>query len=101
MKRIIHNTSFIIPEVIEDQWLTFVREHFISTIKECQLCNDIIFTKVSIDQPDGKTYSLQLIFLSEYQQNEFVQNRLPRLIRKMYERFGEQCLYFNSVLTEI
>lgn len=101
MKRIIHNTSFIIQEGIESQWLIFIREYLIKTIEDDKLCNDIIFTKVSIDQPDGKTYSLQLVFHSEPRQAEFVQNRLPQLIQKMYEQFGEQCLYFNSILTEI
>ena len=55
--RIIYNTSFIIDEDIETAWIGFIRKNYISVLQTNRLCEDIIFTKVSIDQPEGKTYS--------------------------------------------
>ncbi len=57
--RIIYNTSFIVQEEIEREWTEFIKRHYLAVIEEHRLCQDTIFTKVSIDQPDGKTYSLQ------------------------------------------
>ena len=75
--RIIYNTSFIIDEDIETAWIGFIRKNYISVLQTNRLCEDIIFTKVSIDQPEGKTYSLQLVFNSEEQQNHFLDEWLP------------------------
>ena len=54
--RIIYNTSFIVQEEIEREWTEFIKRHYLAVIEEHRLCQDTIFTKVSIDQPDGKTY---------------------------------------------
>ena len=100
--RIIFNTTFIIEESIENEWITFMRENHINQMSDDrQLCNDIIFTKVSIDQPEGKTYSVQIIFDNEQQQNLFMENRLPAFENKLIEKFKNHYLCFSSVLTEI
>ena len=65
------------------------------------LCEDIIFTKVSIDQPEGKTYSLQLVFNSEEQQNHFLDEWLPDIEKKIIQIFSNRYLCFSSILTEI
>lgn len=99
--RTIFNTSFIIDENIEEEWISFIREHYIAFLKENQLCNDIIFTKVSIDQPEGKTYSLQVIFDSEQQQNHFIENWLPAIENKIIRNYHNRYICFSSTLTEI
>ena len=66
-----------------------------------RLCEDIIFTKVSIDQPEGKTYSLQLVFNSEEQQNHFLDEWLPDIEKKIIQIFSNRYLCFSSILTEI
>ena len=81
--RIIYNTSFIIDEDIETAWIGFIRKNYISVLQTNRLCEDIIFTKVSIDQPEGKTYSLQLVFNSEEQQNHFLDEWLPDIEKKI------------------
>ena len=63
--------------------------------------SDIIFTKVSIDQPEGKTYSLQLVFNSEEQQNHFLDEWLPDIEKKIIQIFSNRYLCFSSILTEI
>ena len=97
--RIIYNTSFIIDEDIETAWIGFIRKNYISVLQTNRLCEDIIFTKVSIDQPEGKTYSLQLVFNSEEQQNHFLDEWLPD--KKIIQIFSNRYLCFSSILTEI
>lgn len=99
--RIIHNTSFIVNENIEKEWVTFIREYYLPVLDQNRLCDDIIFTKVSIDQPDGKTYSIQLVFHSEEQQNHFLANWLPDIEAKISRQYANQYVCFSSVLTEI
>ena len=98
--RIIYNTSFIIDEDIETAWIGFIRKNYISVLQTNRLCEDIIFTKVSIDQPEGKTYSLQLVFNSEEQQNHFLDEWLPDIEKKIIQIFSNRYLCFSSILTE-
>ena len=97
--RIIYNTSFIIDEDIETAWIGFIRKNYISVLQTNRLCEDII--KVSIDQPEGKTYSLQLVFNSEEQQNHFLDEWLPDIEKKIIQIFSNRYLCFSSILTEI
>ena len=96
--RIIYNTSFIIDEDIETAWIGFIRKNYISVLQTNRLCEDIIFTKVSIE---GKTYSLQLVFDSEEQQNHFLDEWLPDIEKKIIQIFSNRYLCFSSILTEI
>ncbi|MEG0796232.1 MAG: DUF4286 family protein [Odoribacter sp.] len=99
--RTIYNTSFIIDEAMESEWITFVKEQYLQTLRENQLCEDVIFTKVSIDQAEGKTYSLQVVFNSIEQEEHFLKDWLPGIEAKISEHYAGRYLYFSSVLTEI
>ena len=99
--RIIYNTSFIVQEDIEQEWIPFMQEYYVAFVREHRLCQDVIFTKVSIDQPEGKTYSLQLVFGTEEQQNRFLENWLPRIEEKIIRSYANRYVCFSSVLTEI
>lgn len=99
--RTIYNTSFIIPEEIEEEWVAFMRQHYLAALTDHHLCQDVIFTKVSIDQSEGKTYSLQLVFNTRQQQECFVKNHLPDLEEKIRQHYANRYLCFSSILTEI
>lgn len=99
--RIIYNTSFIINEEIEEEWIAFIREHYLSVVRQHGFCEDVIFTRVSIDQPEGKTYSLQLVFNDEAQHNHFLDNWLPSIEEKIIRQYANRYVCFSSVLTEI
>ena len=99
--RTIYNTSFIVNDDIEHEWIHFIREHYVAILSDKKLCQDIIFTKVSIDQGEGKTYSLQLIFESEDQQNHFLDHLLPQIEEKIIHKYANRYVCFSSVLTEI
>lgn len=99
--RIIYNTSFIINDEIEQEWVDFIRDGYVAEVRHHKLSEDIIFTKVSIDQPEGKTYSLQLVFGDEEQKNHFTDHWLPEIESRIIRRFPNQYVCFSSILTEI
>lgn len=99
--RHIFNTTFIVNEEIEQEWIRFVRANYIGYLTTHQLTADILFTKVSIDQPEGRTYSLQLVFSSPEALEEFSRYHLPGLEEKMIAHYKNHYLCFSSTLTEI
>lgn len=99
--RIIYNTSFIVDEEIEEEWIAFMKQEYLNPLTEQNLCDDVLFTKVSIDQPDGKTYSLQLVFHSEEHQRRFLENGLPVFEEKIIQNYANRYLCFSSILTEV
>lgn len=99
--RTIYNTTFIIDEAIENEWLVFMKEQYLPVLKEYGNCADILLTQVSIDQPEGKTYSLQLIFNSEKNKDHCLQHCLPALEEKIICRYANRYVCFSSLLTEI
>lgn len=99
--RHIHNTSFIIDESIEKQWVDFMQAHYIDVLKNNNVSQDVIFTKVSIDQPEGKTYSIQVVFDSKWQMEQFLENWLPEIEERLIESYRNRYLCFSSILTEL
>lgn len=99
--RIIYNTSFIIDEAIEQEWIAFMRQHYISRLRAENLCDDVIFTKVSIDQPEGKTYSVQIVFSNTQQQDYFLNRHLPAIEQEIITHYANHYVCFSSILTEI
>lgn len=99
--RHIHNTSFIIDESIEKQWVDFMQAHYIDVLKNNNVSQDVIFTKVSIDQPEGKTYSIQVVFGSKRQMEQFLENWLPEIEERLIESYRNRYLCFSSILTEL
>lgn len=99
--RVINNTSYIINPSIENEWIEFMHENYVKYIKDKQLSLDVIFTKVSIDQPEGKTYSLQIVFESEKHLELFLQQHQGELDQKLIKQYHGRYLSFSSVLTEV
>lgn len=99
--RIIYNTTYIINDSIEQKWLSFMKADYLPILRNDRLCDDIIFSKVSIDQPEGKTYSLQMVFESPEQQQYFLHHCLAELEEKIIRNFTGEYVCFSSLLTEI
>lgn len=98
--RTIFNTTYIVDETIETEWLQSMQTGYIAYIRRHSLAEDIIFTKVSIDQPEGKTYSLQLVFGNPEDLEKFREQHLDHL-EKSCEQYRNRYLCFSSLLTEI
>lgn len=99
--RIIYNTTFMVNEDIANEWSSFMKESYIGDLSKTGRCSDILFTRVSIDQPDSKTFSLQLFFKSETELNDFIGKQLPPIEEKMIGKYANCYLCFSSILTEL
>lgn len=99
--RHIFNTTYIVEEEAEREWVAFIQENYIGYLSSQQLVSDILFTKVSIDQPEGKTYSLQLIFPTEEALKHFQEHHLAYIEEKIISNYKNRYLCFSSTLTEI
>ena len=99
--RTIYNTTFIIEEPIEQEWIAFIQTHCLPSLRDNRICDDVIFTKVSINQPEGKTYSLQVVFNNEQQKDRYLTEHLPAIESKLISQYAGRYVCFSSVLTEI
>lgn len=101
MKRIIHNTTYIVNNNIEEDWVQFVIKNYITPLKKYNACKDVLFTKVSIDQAEGRTYSIQLVFEDEEVRKNFIEEVIFPLEKKLSTTYNDKYLTFDSVLSEI
>lgn len=99
--RVIQNTSFIIGPSFEKEWFRFMKEEYIPVIEQLDLCEDIIFTRVSIDQPEGKTYSLQLVFPNQTALDRYASIYMEKTDAILINKFSGKYLCFNSILSEV
>ena len=99
--RVIQNTSFIIGPSFEKEWFRFMKEEYIPVIEQLDLCEDIIFTRVSIDQPEGKTYSLQLVFPNQTALDRYASIYMEKTDAILIKKFSGKYLCFNSILSEV
>lgn len=99
--RVIQNTSFIVGPSFEKEWYKFMKEEYIPMIDKLDLCEDIIFTRVSIDQPEGKTYSLQLVFPNQTALDRYATLYMESIDAALIKKFSGKYLCFNSILSEV
>ncbi len=99
--RVIQNTSFIIGPGFEKEWFQFMKEEYIPLIDKLDLCEDLIFTRVSIDQPEGKTYSLQLVFPNRTALDRYSTLYMESIDAVLIKKFSGKYLCFNSILSEV
>ncbi|MDR1755979.1 MAG: DUF4286 family protein [Culturomica sp.] len=99
--RIVYNTTYVIEEAAEQEWIGFVRGEHLRQIRATGLTEDLLFTRVSTDQPEGSNYSLQLLFRGEENLRAFTERHLPSLRERMEALYGKHYLCFSSILTEL
>ena len=99
--RVIQNTSFIVGPSFEKEWYTFMKEEYIPSIDKLDLCMDMIFTRVSIDQSEGKTYSLQLVFPNRTALDRYATIYMQSIDAALIKKFSGKYLCFNSILSEV
>ena len=103
MQRLMYivGTSFMVEDRVHQAWLESVRGLYIPALKEAGY-DRLTFTRVISAEPTGAfTYSLQVAVpdMEAYRQvNEQLMARYGKTLR---ERFGEQVLWFTSLLKRV
>jgi hypothetical protein len=99
---IIYNTTFNVAPGLEDKFLEFLKEEYILDCLNTKLVKNPKFMKLLGDLPDeGSTYSLQFDcdHIEDYM--TFETDHATRLQGEIVQRYGENCLFFSSVLQRL
>lgn len=99
--RFIHNTTFNIEEEIEGAFRKAIREFYIPLLKNKEICSDILFTKIRINEENGKSFSLQLVFPAAEDYALFMEVYKDKMLGALTEIFGEKMLHFSTTLEEV
>lgn len=95
------NTSFIVTPHIQDRWLESLREHYIPLLNTEGFGN-ITFSRVLTDRHEGHfTYSLQVETPDTALYQRIVKEFLPEYTATVQKLFGEELMYFTSLLKKI
>ena len=99
--RYIYNTTFHVEDNIETSWINWMQYHHLPVIREKGLCSDILLTRIKAQEPQGKSFSLQLVFPTEKEYQIFLERHHEDLLKKLLDQFGRQVLYFSTLLEEV
>ncbi|MCR9012596.1 MULTISPECIES: DUF4286 family protein [Gabonibacter] len=99
--RYVYNTTFHVENDTEASLINWMQNHHLPAIREKGLCSDILFTRIKTQEPQGKSFSLQLIFPAEKDYQAFLEKHQEELLKKLLDQFDQQVLYFSTLLEEI
>lgn len=96
---IIYNTTFNIAPGFEERFIEFLKQEYILDCLNTKLVHNPKFMKLLGDLPDeGSTYSLQFDCTTLDDYIAFESDHAPDLQENIIVKYGENCLFFTSVL---
>lgn len=96
---IIYNTTFNIAPGFEKPFIEFLKQEYILDCLNTKLVRNPKFMKLLGDLPDeGSTFSLQFDCQSLEDYITFESEHVPLLQENIIIKYGENCLFFTSVL---
>lgn len=101
MNKVIFNTTFCVPNDSYDDFISWLKSEFISSVTASGVMSSPVLARVLSDTqlgPDGVALSLQLraeshSVLSEWQKHEWQQH-----LSAIASRYGTKVLYFSTVM---
>ncbi len=99
--RFIYNTTFHVEEEIEGAFRKAIHEFYIPFVKTKGVCCDVLFTRILVNEEDGKSFSLQLVFSVANDYAVFMELYKEKLLGVLTEMFGEKMLHFSTTLEEV
>jgi hypothetical protein len=97
----IFNTTFSVKETMVDEWNTWLRNTYMLSISELMVTTNMEVFEVMIanEEDSNRTFSVQCRCESPEDLNILHQHS-TQLLTLLSTRFGENCLYFSSILRE-
>ena len=99
--RFIYNTTFHVEEEIEGAFRKAIREFYIPYVKAKSVCCDVLFTRILVNEEEGKSFSLQLVFSVADDYAVFMELYKEKLLGVLTEMFGPNLLHFSTTLEEV
>lgn len=95
------NITFNVEKTVLTDWKKFMSHVFIPYANVQEKFSGHNFYQVMVEDPNAETFSYQLIAKDESYIKSFKQEIFPALIREMTQAFGQQVLYFDTILKEV
>ncbi|MBL7891825.1 MAG: DUF4286 family protein [Bacteroidia bacterium] len=95
---IIYNVTLNIDDDIHDEWLKWMKEKHIPDVMRTGLFLENRMLKLLMDEPQGKTYSMQYTLNNMADLEEYRAKHAPRLQKELIERYADKFVAFRTVL---
>jgi len=97
----IYNTTFVINKVKFTEWETWLRGTYIPLIKNVIVACEVgVYEVMTIENPDERTISVQSKVATP-SDLEVINDQSPILLGQMSSNFGQDALFFSTILKEI
>lgn len=93
---ILYNTTFNVDLKVATDFKTFIEDYIFDEIQ-----NKELYQLLNEDNSDGITYCFQLIFNNMGTFNNHIAVVDTKFKNDIVEKFGEQVLFFSSILQKI
>ena len=100
---ILYNVTFFVNNNIEDKWLDWSKKHIAESVQESDYFSDFSLYKIlNNEQNDGQsTFSCQLFTDSLHKIQLYEIELEESLLNKMSVKFGQQALFFKSIMKKV
>lgn len=95
---IIYSVTLNIEDDIHDDWLKWMKEVHIPAVMETGLFLENKMLKLLMDEPQGKTYSMQYTLHNMADLEEYRAKHAPRLQKELNDRYANKFVAFRTVL---
>ncbi|MCW3805149.1 DUF4286 family protein [Plebeiibacterium marinum] len=97
----IFNTTFVVSQSKFDKWLVWLKNTYTPLIKNIVPASEVgIFEVMSTENPEEKTISVQWKVATPTEL-EVINRQSPVVLGQMSSDFGNEILYFSSILKSL
>jgi hypothetical protein len=97
---LLYNITYLVPEEISDNWLTWMKNEHIPKIMETNLFEkNTLLQLLNVDEQDGITFALQLYIISALKFDEYEEKYASALRSETKEVWGQQILSFRTLMS--
>ena len=99
---IVYNITFSVDRKVEQEWLTWIKAHYLPYFLETGCFHDSKLLKLlSVEVVDHPTYACQF-FSDTFKQIELFEFQFLKPIEEsLIKKFGIQCPSFSTILKEV
>ncbi|HEY4540366.1 MAG TPA: DUF4286 family protein [Faecalibacter sp.] len=99
---ILYNTTFVVEDSVNEEWLAFVKEEHIGDYLKSNCFLGARMGKITSHvEPGMQTYSIQFFTNDDLTLEQFKNNFLPELQQKSLQKFGTKVLSFASEMEHL
>lgn len=99
---ILHNTTFVIVPAIERQFLQWMQNEYLPTIRSEEIIHDVLLTKIKpqayAETEDALSFALQFKAPDEESVGALLNGKASEILSSQQKVFGDNMLLFSTVM---